>query len=556
MKKPNTPGDVDHSIFLARNTIIDKILAAVIIAGTIAATIVIWRDTQTGIDISNSWSNFTLLVILSITWLFRKSLPIQAKSAILFFGFLVITLKSFFNLAAYGGGVLYMSYLCLLIVLSVGISRSIVYSALLSLIIPVAAYLYFTDHIVIEQDFGLLLNTPAVWVTDYVNFMFTAFIIIMGVGQLRKELNNNFLLLRSTITDLEKTNKTLKREIETKEQYQRELKVSEEKYRTIFESSSDGVVLMDANRRVLEANAACLELSGYTLEEFRGIDVFDLIHPRYRELAKSRYQELLSGNFLDLAEIQAIRKDGKEITIEMNTNLIVIDDGLLILTTIRDISLRKSLEYDKYNAEIKAEEKERARFSKDLHDDLGPLLSTLKLYLQTLNNKTSNAEHNEIINKAAGIVDSGVKMIREISHNLSPYLLREKGLKDAIKFHLDNMKTTDQLQAGMHVDNMENCTLEETVKIVIYRIFLELLNNTIKHSEATEVKIHLLCRENVLTFLYIDNGKGFDTEFVEKNFQDGIGLKNMLNRINALKGDISFRRENRQMITDIKIPLE
>jgi signal transduction histidine kinase len=267
-----------------------------------------------------------------------------------------------------------------------------------------------------------------------------------------------------------------------------------------------------------------------------------------------RFQKQTQGELTPiLTEIGIKKKKGGIVPVEINSNVILTEDEVMTISTIRDISYRKQLENEKFNAALEAEERERERFSKDLHDDLGPAFSTLNLYLQTLNKKEADPSKKEILDKLSSIVDLSVKQVREISHNLSPYLLRDAGLVKAIATHLAKIRDNEALKVEFvqHVD--PNLKTPHNIEVVLYRVFLELLNNTIKHSGADQVKILLEFSSQKFCFSYIDNGKGFDQNRVLEN-KSGIGLKNIENRVKSLGGTIRFAYKNEEMSTDIIIP--
>jgi signal transduction histidine kinase len=158
-----------------------------------------------------------------------------------------------------------------------------------------------------------------------------------------------------------------------------------------------------------------------------------------------------------------------------------------------------------------------------------------------------------MLNNLSDIVDSAVKQVREISHNLSPHLLRRVGLIEAIRIHLKRYSDQNIIEGDVAIVGDTSLGLSVNVEIALYRIFLELFNNTIKHSGASRVRIRIEKATNYLKFDYSDNGKGF--EIADRTHSGGIGLLNIQSRINALRGSVKFRHENNEMITEIKISL-
>jgi two-component system, NarL family, sensor kinase len=180
---------------------------------------------------------------------------------------------------------------------------------------------------------------------------------------------------------------------------------------------------------------------------------------------------------------------------------------------------------------IEGEEKERFRIAKELHDGVNGDLSAIKHKLNTLlelNNKT--------IKEAVVMIDKSCEQVRAISHNLVPPALENFDLESAISDYCTNMNnvhapeiTFDYLGDTIH--------LPKIVEVNIFRITQELVNNCIKHAEASEVNVQLSYRNNTIQLAVDDNGKGFDTLTVKST---GIGLSNVKNRVAFLNGEIDF----------------
>jgi signal transduction histidine kinase len=122
-----------------------------------------------------------------------------------------------------------------------------------------------------------------------------------------------------------------------------------------------------------------------------------------------------------------------------------------------------------------------------------------------------------------------------------------------VKTHLRRYTEQDVVEGQMTINGDESARPGGNIEIALYRIFLELLNNTVKHSEATKVRVEFENLTSELGFRYFDNGKGFDPG--NRSQSGGIGLLNIESRVNALRGKVSFRYENNEMSVQIKIPL-
>ncbi len=187
------------------------------------------------------------------------------------------------------------------------------------------------------------------------------------------------------------------------------------------------------------------------------------------------------------------------------------------------------------NAIINTEENERKRFAKDLHDGLGPLLSTVKMSLSSLNQKITDNSGKVILNNTNHLVNEAINTIKDISNNLSPHVLSNFGLASAIGAFTTKINQTRAIKI-VFKSNMENLRLENDKEVVIYRAVCELINNSISHSGASRIEIELNKHEKFVTLQFYDNGRGFDTSTLGKEDNKGMGLSNIETRVKTVEG--------------------
>ncbi|CAL2095778.1 Tetratricopeptide repeat protein [Tenacibaculum sp. 190524A02b] len=219
--------------------------------------------------------------------------------------------------------------------------------------------------------------------------------------------------------------------------------------------------------------------------------------------------------------------------------------------------LLKTQELDIMHAMISGEEEERKRIGKELHDNLGSKLSLVKIYYQAAT-KNANTSTQDAYMKAHQLLDEACKTVRDISHNMLSGTLPNFGLMPA----LQELKQTFEnacVKQNKKAINIQLTSyklddrLESSMEIQIYRVIQELLNNILKHAQATQVAIQLLKREEELNIVVEDNGIGFETTQQHK----GVGLKNIYSRIQSIKGtcNIDSGKGNGTTIT-IDIPIK
>ncbi len=187
------------------------------------------------------------------------------------------------------------------------------------------------------------------------------------------------------------------------------------------------------------------------------------------------------------------------------------------------------------NAIINTEENEKKRFAKDLHDGLGPLLSTVKMSLSALNGKISDEHGQQILKNTNHVVNEAITTIKVVSNNLSPHVLTNFGLSSAISAFTAKINQTKVLEIDFK-SNMENQRLENEKEVVIYRAVCELINNSILHSGASRIEIDLSKHEKFITLQFSDNGRGFDTAKLLQDDNKGMGLSNIETRVKSIDG--------------------
>lgn len=190
---------------------------------------------------------------------------------------------------------------------------------------------------------------------------------------------------------------------------------------------------------------------------------------------------------------------------------------------------------------LQGEEAERHRISKDLHDGIGGLLSGLKLTLSNM--KGNYIINNEGINqfdKAIKLLDDSIRELRRVAHNMMPESLVKYGLKAALKDYCDNISNSKKIFAYFQYFGEEK-RISQELEVHIYRIIQEVVNNTIKHSEAKNLNIQLILDKNRLNITIYDDGKGFDTKILQNN--KGMGVANIKSRVELFDGKFEINSE-------------
>ncbi len=204
-----------------------------------------------------------------------------------------------------------------------------------------------------------------------------------------------------------------------------------------------------------------------------------------------------------------------------------------LLATQRIKELEQEKQITATQSLLEGETTERARLSKDLHDGLGGLLSVVKLKMTSMKgNMTIPEENVASFNSAIDLLDTSIKELRRVAHNLMPESLMKYGLNTAL---YDFCSSTDKVNYHFFGEDRRP---DEKTEIAAYRIVNEIVNNALRHSEAKEISVQLIIDESRLHITVEDNGKGFNPEVAEAG--GGNGLKNIRQRVTALNGNLEI----------------
>ncbi|MBS1920400.1 MAG: sensor histidine kinase [Bacteroidetes bacterium] len=193
-------------------------------------------------------------------------------------------------------------------------------------------------------------------------------------------------------------------------------------------------------------------------------------------------------------------------------------------------------------AVLKGEEQERTRLAKDLHDGLGGMLSGIKFSLSNMKgNLIMTPDNAQAFERSIDMLDSSIKEMRRVAHNMMPEVLVKYGLDTALKEFCNEIDRSGVIHTTYHSLSLNESAIEQTTSVTIYRIVQELVNNAIKHAAAKNVLVQTQYSnsEKLLSVTVEDDGKGFDTAILKQ--ATGIGWSNIQNRVEFLKGKIDVQ---------------
>jgi signal transduction histidine kinase len=187
-------------------------------------------------------------------------------------------------------------------------------------------------------------------------------------------------------------------------------------------------------------------------------------------------------------------------------------------------------------AVLRSEERTRANFSKELHDGLGPLLSSAKISLSALSRGEMDASRRELLDNTLYVVEGAVRSLREISNNLSPHVLADFGLARGIQNFIERSQALHKVKITF-ATNLKDNRYDTDIEVIMYRVVCELITNSLKHSGCSEIRLSLSVSGDELELQYSDNGRGFDPQAV---LDCGMGLSNINSRVNTLNGSFDI----------------
>ncbi len=330
---------------------------------------------------------------------------------------------------------------------------------------------------------------------------------------------------------------------------------SEEMHRSLFEQTNDSILIMNDDRLV-DYNLMAQKLypnikrDHYHIPYVNISSLFFDANPMVN-LAE-RVQLALHKEIQIFEWIHNLPEHSSSIHTLVNIKALKELGPKYYMVVEKDITERKRNQNLILNSIIQTEENERKRISSDLHDGLGPLLTTIKLYTQALVDE-ENAQKQDIIKgKLLHLVEEAVNSAYDIAFNISPSILVNYGIVEAVETFIERLSLKRDLTIKFNHNHISR--FSENKEITIYRLFTELVNNTLKHADATVVNFNMEESENNIKLLYKDNGVGFNIEKVN-SAKSGMGLSNLRNRILSFNGRFKIKSQpNNGVEVNITIP--
>ena len=334
------------------------------------------------------------------------------------------------------------------------------------------------------------------------------------------------------------------------------LEKSEERYRTLFERSQNGIIFADsATQRFKYANPAAARMLGYTIEELCSLSVEDIHPAEAHDRVRREFEEQFEGRKTIANDLPCLRKDGTVIYADVSGGSFTTSEGTFSIGFFIDTTERRQAEerFQEYQQQLKAltsqltiaEERERRRIAAELHDDVGQNLALARLQLASANKAT---EDPKLLAKLQGLSETLLKATQDTRHlvyDLTSPALRELGLSEAIAEWLEEEIGNRQGLETSFVSDGDACPLGEDVMALLFRNVRELLTNVVKHAHAERVSVELAHVGGDIQLVIKDNGVGFNAK--EQAFRahshGGFGLFSIRERMVNMGGRFVLESE-------------
>lgn len=202
-------------------------------------------------------------------------------------------------------------------------------------------------------------------------------------------------------------------------------------------------------------------------------------------------------------------------------------------------------------------ELERKKIAENLHDDIGPIINMIKHNVSQLNAANTNHVEPELKHQTDKLLDTTMDNIRSITRELAPPALMRFGLHDGLNELCSQLSNTKIIEAEFNC-SVSNTPLPFTIQIQFYRLIQEIINNVIKHANASKLNLSLIYSQATLQALINHNGKGISNEKISELTQQssGLGLRSIKNRAEILKANVNYSVANNQPTITISLPIE
>jgi len=370
--------------------------------------------------------------------------------------------------------------------------------------------------------------------------------------------------IKERTRNLDEANQALVSEIMERMQTEHAFRLSEGRLAGILDIAEDAIIVMDDDRTIALFNRGAVKLFGYGPDEILGQLLDQLLPERFR-MDHSRHIEAFSCStesarrMAQRREVFGLKKDGTEFPAEASISKLTVGEKTTFTVILRDITerLRTERQLQSLTTQLMtAQDEERRRISRELHDDINQRLALLAIEMGRIETTPSisadAARHafHSLAQRLASISDD----VRRMAYQFHPSILDDLGLSAAIKYLADEFSVNTGIKTVVVQEEIE-APLPQEIASCLYRITQESLSNVTKHAQASRVELELTCDGQEVILSVHDSGVGFDLELIRTHHL-GLGLVNMRERVRSVHGRLEIQAQpGRGTHIIVQIPL-
>jgi PAS domain S-box-containing protein len=331
------------------------------------------------------------------------------------------------------------------------------------------------------------------------------------------------------------------------------LEVSELRYRRLFETAQDGILILNAdNGQIDDVNPFLTDMLGYSREQLLGNKLWEIGPFKDVEASKAEFRELQREAYVRYEDLPLETSAGKVINVEFVSNIYRVNGDRVIQCNIRDITKRRRAEekLKEYSRKLQvlsrrlvaAQEMERQNIARELHDEIGQALTVIQLNLQMLLQSPGAKVLLSRLTDSLAAVDRVQEQVHDISLNLRPLILDDLGLEPALRWFTKRQAALVGLRARFHADPLKQ-RLNVVIETECFRVAQEALTNVVRHARAKTVSVELRREAGQIHLRVRDDGIGFDVGTMREQAVrgDSLGLLSMEERAALAGGGLEFK---------------
>jgi len=336
------------------------------------------------------------------------------------------------------------------------------------------------------------------------------------------------------------------------------LTASELRYRRLFETAQDGILILNAdNGQIDDVNPFLTDMLGYSREELLGNKLWDIVPFKDVKAAKAEFRDLQRKSYVRYDDVPLETKDGRAINVEFVSNIYQVSGDPVVQCNIRDITERHRAEekLKEYSHKlqvlsrrlVEAQEAERRNVARELHDEIGQALTVIQLNLQAVLQSPGKQPLVSRLKESLEVVDRVQEQVHDISLNLRPLILDDLGLEPALRWLTARQAALVGLQTRFQADPLEQ-RLNPVIETECFRVAQEALTNVVRHARAKTVSVDLRKEAGQLHLRVHDDGIGFDVAAVRERAvcSARLGLISMEERAALAGGGLEFKSAPKQ----------